>query len=302
MELRHLRYFIAVAEELHFARAAERLHISPPSLTQQIQSLERDLGARLLRRTKRKVELTDAGMLFLDEARITMRQAERTEQIGRRAGRGEVGAIEVGYVSTAACSGILSQTVSAYRRTHPMVAIRLHRMVAIRLLEGLAGGTLDVCFMRQTAKYPPGVAGVVIGRQAMIVALPHDHPLAARRVVQAAALAHEPFIAPSFETEQGLAQHTLAVGEEGGFVPRIVERAADFVTIVTLVSAGFGLAIVPQSLSCIQLPGVVYRPLEQTKRPVNLVAAFRRDERGPATKAFISQIREQAKDLITLQA
>jgi DNA-binding transcriptional LysR family regulator len=122
MELRHLRYFVAVAEELHFLRAAGRLHISPPSLTEQIRDLEQELGAVLFTRTKRNVTLTDAGTRFLDEARSTLRQAEHAARVAKLAGRGEMGRIEIGYASSAACSGLVTEAIAAYRQTHPLVS------------------------------------------------------------------------------------------------------------------------------------------------------------------------------------
>src|SRR5690242_5616798 len=162
MELRHLRYFVAVAEELHFAHAAERLHISPPSLTQQIQSLERELGARLFVRTKRDVKLTDAGARFLDEARATLQQAERAELVARRAGRGEVGRVEISFVSSAACTGLLTVALPSYRQSFPLVELAIRKLESPRQLEQLTEGRLDVGFLRPPARYPTGITAIVI--------------------------------------------------------------------------------------------------------------------------------------------
>jgi len=148
MELRHLRYFVAVAGELHFTRAAERLHISPPSLTQQIQNLEQELGARLFVRTKREVKLTDAGRRFLDEARATLQQAERAELVARRAGRGEVGRVEIGFVSSAACAGLLTIALPSYRQRFPLVDLAIRKLETPRQIEQLTEGRLDVGFLR----------------------------------------------------------------------------------------------------------------------------------------------------------
>jgi DNA-binding transcriptional LysR family regulator len=291
VELRHLRYFVAVAEALHFSRAAERLHISPPSLTEQIRDLEDELGAALFTRTKRSVTLTDAGARFLEEARSTLRQAEHAAYVAKLAGRGEIGRIEIGYASSAACSGVVTAAVAEFRQTHPLVSLSLSALQAARQLDQLAEGRLDIGFLRSSARYPLGIAAVTIARQTVVIALPHDHELAKRPSISPAMLAGERFLAPTFETEVGLYQHTTAIGLQGNFVARIVDRIPDLFTTVTLVAAGVGVAVVPQSCSCIQIPGVVYKPLSGQTKLVELVAAFRRDEKAPAAKAFIHQLR-----------
>lgn len=297
MELRHLRYFVAVAEELHFSRAAERLHISPPALTEQIRDLERELDATLFTRTKRNVTLTDAGTRFLDEARLTLRQAEHAARVAKLAGRGEIGRIEIGYASSAACSGLVTAAVAEYRQTHPLVSLSLSPMQAAKQLNELVEGRLDVGFLRKPSRYPEGIAAVIIARQAVVIALPSDHKLAKKPTVSAAMLAEEKFLAPTFETEVGLYTHTIAVGQQGNFVARIVDRIPDLFTMVTLVAAGVGIAVVPDSCSCIQLPGVVYKPLSHEIEPVEIAVAFRRDERAPAVKTFIQQRRAQSSRL-----
>jgi DNA-binding transcriptional LysR family regulator len=297
MELRHLRYFVAVAEELHFTRAAERLHISPPSLTEQIRNLEQELGAVLLTRTKRNVTLTDAGARFLEEARSTLQQAEHAALVARLAGRGEIGRVEIGYASSAACSGLVTAAVAKYRRTHPLVSISLSAMQAARQLDQLTEGRLDIGFLRTPARYPMGISAVIIARQPIVIALPSDHKLAKKASLSAAMLAEERFLAPTFETEVGLFQHTAAVGQQGKFEARIVDRVPDLFTTVTLVAAGVGIAVVPQSCSCIQIPGVLYKPLSAQTKQVELAAAFRRDERAPAVKAFIQQLKNWSSKL-----
>jgi DNA-binding transcriptional LysR family regulator len=291
MELRHLRYFVAVAEALHFSRAAEGLHISPPSLTQQIQNLEQELGARLFVRSKRNVKLTDAGARFLEEARSTLRQAEHAARVAKLAGRGEVGQVEIGYASTAACSGIVTQAVAEFQRTHPLVSVSLSAMQAARQLDQLAEGRLDIGFLRNPARYPVGIAAVIVAKQPVVIALPSSHKLAKNATISATMLADEGFLAGAFETEVGLYQHTAAIGKQGNFTARIVGRIPDLFTTITLVAAGIGVAVVPQSCSSIQIPGVVYKPLSGRTKPVELAAAFRRDERAPAVKAFIQQLR-----------
>jgi len=295
MDLRHLRYFAAVAEELHFARAAERLHISPPSLTQQIQNLERELGARLFVRTKRDVKLTDAGTRFLEEARATLRQAERAELVAKRAGRGEMGRVEIGFVTSAACLGLLTDTLPPFRRSYPLVALSMRKMETPRQFEQLSEGRLDIGFLRPPTRYPTGVAAVPVARQPVVIALPQDHRFAKLAAIPARSLAEEPFVAAMFESDIGYYQQTAAVGEQGGFLPRVEERAADQFTIVAMVGAGFGVAVVPQSMASIHIPGVVFRPLTRQIVRTELVAAYRRDEQAPAVKAFIQHLRKWAQ-------
>jgi|SRR5579859_5008559 len=297
MELRHLRYFVAVAEELHFSRAAQRLHISPPSLTEQIHDLERELGASLFIRTKRNVSLTDAGARFLEEARLTLRQAEHAALVAKLAGRGETGRVEIGYASSAACSGLVTAALAEYRRSRPLITLSLSPMQAARQLDQLTEGRLDVGFLRRPARYPVGISSVIIATQPMVIALPTDHKLAKSPSIAAATLAEERFLAPTFETEVGLFQHTAALGEQGEFVARIVDRIPDLFTMVTLVAAGIGVALVPESCSCLQIPGVVYKPLSRQTKLVEFAAAFRRDERAPAVKAFIQQLRNSSSKL-----
>lgn len=290
MELRHLRYFIAVAEELHFARAAERLRITPPSLTQQIQALEADLRVRLFNRTKRSVELTDAGRRFLEEARKTIRQAEHTELVGRQAGRGDLGRIEIGYMTSSACSGIVSRYLADFHEKHPLVDLHLHKLETPQQLGLLSERRIDVGFVRPPDRYPLGLTGIPVFRQPVIIVLPEGHRLAGTGLLDCADLADEPFVVPTVEAELAFSGYVSAIAEQGGFEPRIAGRATDYLTIVTLVSAGFGLAAVPASFTRVQIPGVCYRDVN-LRTEARIALSFRRDERAPAVKSFIASVR-----------
>jgi DNA-binding transcriptional LysR family regulator len=290
MELRHLRYFVAVAEELHFARAAERLNITPPSLTQQIQAFEIELGVRLLNRTKRSVELTDAGRRLLEEARKTIRQAEHTELVGRQAGRGDLGRIEIGYMTSSACCGIVSRCLADFHERHPLVELQLHKWETQQQLSSLAERRLDVGFVRPPDRYPLGLTGLPVFRQAVMLALPEKHPLAKVKKLECTDVANEPFIAPSVEAELAFAGYVTAIAEQGGFEPKIASRATDYLTIVTLVAAGIGLAAVPASFSRVQLPGVRYRDINVEKE-ARIALSYRRDERSPVVKSFIASVK-----------
>jgi DNA-binding transcriptional LysR family regulator len=297
MELRHLRAFHAVAGTLHFARAAELLGISPPSLTEQIQGLERELGARLFRRTKRSVALSDAGRLFLEETRPALEQLDHAARIARQAGRGELGIVEVGFAASAAYSGVLARSVAAWRRDHPGVELQLHEMESIPQIEALAEGRLDIGFVRPPVITPPGIVTARLYREPLMVALPTDHVLAREESVAAGSLAGEAFIIPDQDAGVSFHHHTVAVAQRGGFTPRVAHRGRDLTAVATLVALGMGLAVVPESLCrSLNLAGLAYRPLRGTPILADIAAAFRRGEAAPVTRALIRHIRQMAED------
>lgn len=290
MEIRQLRAFLAVAEELHFAKAAERLGVSPPALTGQVQALEARLGTGLFRRTKRSVALTEAGRLLLPEARATLVQLERAEQVARRAGRGELGKIEVGYVASAAFSGLVSSLVATFRRRHADADIRLHEMDGDEQVTALRGGSIDIGFVRLPAVAPRDLVTLTVARESVLVALPDGHAAARLATVPPKSLAADSFIAPRSDEHRGFEHHTVAVGRLGGFPPLVRHRAHDLITTLALVGAGLGVAIVPESLRNVGIPGVAYRPITGYRQQSEVKAIYRRDERAPATRLFISAL------------
>src|SRR5262245_54852980 len=277
MDLRQMRYFEATAEELHFSRAAERLNISAPTLTQQIQVLEADLGVQLFRRTKRSVALTEAGRRFLSEARATLRQAEQAALVARQAARGEIGRLEIGYVTSASFLGLIPAVVADFRRENPWVELRLHRMETVRQLSALAQGTIDLGFLRPPLRDPAGLTGSLVWKQPFVIAAPQGHPLTRENQIRIGALADEPLIASSVELELGFGGQIQEIATEGKFTPKIVNRAPDILTILTLVAAGVGCAFVPASFRRVAVPGVAYRDLAGPERHALLAAARRRD-------------------------
>ncbi len=294
MELRHLRAFLAVAETLHFARAAERLGLSAPSLTEQVQALERHLGARLFRRGQRRVALTDAGQLFLPEAVAALRQVERAARIGRQAGRGERGIVSIGFAASAAFAGVLAASIGDWRRAHPEVSLRLQEMETVPQVEAVAEGALDVGFIRPPFAAPPGVTALRLLRERLLIALPEQHPLSAGAEIAPAALAEEDFITPDPE-KAGFHHFTRQLGQQGGFAPRIAHGGRDLVAVASLVGLGLGVAVVPESLrDCVRLPGMVYRPLAGEPLLAEIAAAYRRNEAAPAARDFIRQLRHVA--------
>jgi DNA-binding transcriptional LysR family regulator len=277
MEIRHLRYFLAVAEELHFSRAAARLSISVPTLSHTIRSLETMLGAQLFRRkTNSAVSLTHVGRRFLEEARSTIKQLEHAELIGRRAARGEAGSITLGYVLSACCNGLIADALIHFRKTHPEVSVQ------VRHIETFP----------QFRRYPSGLAGFVVGSEPFRLVLPEWHPLASRQQIPTSMIAKEPVIAAPLEMEPGFWGNLVSVNPLNR-VLNIVERAPDAITVLTLVAAGVGIGVVSSSLSRIAIPGIVYRDITGTARSADQAVVYRRNEASPVVTAFLKALRQK---------
>jgi DNA-binding transcriptional LysR family regulator len=285
LDARQLRYFIAVAEELSFAGAADRLNVAQSAVSLQIKALEQAFGARLLNRRKRAaVSLTEAGRLFLSEAEAAIRQLEKAEQVGRLAARGELGQIEVGYVTSVAMNRILPSLLREYRRSHPAVQLRLTAMETPRQLDALAEGRLDAALIRPRPSYAAGVAARVIHREALCVALAADHRLARSHTLHAADLANEAFIVPHVAT---FGSHLERLAAAGRFPIRIVHDVGDFVTALSMAAAGYGVVLGPESMHGLGFPEVVFRPLADFAEKVELAVAFRTAEPSASVRAFI---------------
>lgn len=288
---RQLQYFVAVAQELHFGRAAEKLHVAQSALSLQIKLLEEHLGVQLLdRKTRAAVSLTDAGSVFLAEARLAMQQLARAEAIGRQAGRGEVGHIEIGYVASAALTGLMPAAVHGYRRGHAQVDIKLMEMETPKQLAAIAEGRLDVGFIRPRPHYPAGVTATVLHSESLLLALPSDHPLASAAQLNVATLAGESFIIPQFDENAGFAEHIAALAAQGGFEAGTTHRVRDFLTAISMVAAGFGMALVPESLRSLTIANVSYQPISDYVQTVQLALAYRKQEAAPAVRAFVHEL------------
>jgi DNA-binding transcriptional LysR family regulator len=286
MELRHLRYFVTLAEELHFARAAEVLGIAPPTLTVQIQEIERTLSAKLFTRTKRSVALTSAGEVFLAEAKSVLAQFAKAESVGRRAGRGEIGRIEVGYVGSAAYAGVLQQQTSLFRRSWPGVDIKARELPMEDLPGLLDEGHVDIGFVRLPMTLPRALGRHILARDHFCVAFPADHPQAAATgPVQARNLAASAFITP--EQEAG----TREVARRGKFEPNIISAPGSLLAVLTQVSLGAGISVVPSVLTAVvHMPNVIFRPLAGETIVSEVAAIFRATEHSPTVKKLIHQI------------
>ncbi|EPS7034256.1 LysR substrate-binding domain-containing protein [Pseudomonas aeruginosa] len=298
MELRHLRYFIAVAEELHFGRAAERLGISQPPLSQQIQALEEEIGARLFERTNRRVELTDAGRLFLDESRQVLAQVDKAVLMARRAHLGELGELKIGFTSSAPFTSTIPSSIHAFRKAYPDVHLDLQEMSSRQVLKALLEESLQVGVIRPLA-LPDAVHWVELFREPLVAVLRADHPLAAGSEdgLAIAALAEEPFVFFPRSYGTGLYDQVIALTRQAGFSPRIAQEASEAMTIIGLVSAGLGVSILPASFRRTRVDGVVYRTLSDPEATTAVWLVRRQNEGSPLALSFIDLVTREAASL-----
>lgn len=299
MELRQLRYFIAVAEELNFGRAAVRLYLSQPALSQQIGKLEGDLGVKLFHRTKRRVELTEAGQVLLKGARQALVQVEQTVRAAREAGGAESSRLKVGFPEYVNHTPV-AEMLRAFRMRHPHVELEEHEMFLLqqtpRQVNALRNGTLDIGFCLLPVEDDALALERVLGIE-LVAALPEDHPLTAGKEVPMAALAGERLILFSRKFHPNSYDYIVACCKEAGFVPDVVERNEPQLysgaTTYRMVASGNGIAIVAAPLALVSRPsGVVFRPLREPTPTLDLVAAWRREDPSPNLKAFLELIRE----------
>ncbi|HGE2345962.1 LysR family transcriptional regulator [Pseudomonas aeruginosa] len=298
MELRHLRYFIAVAEELHFGRAAERLGISQPPLSQQIQALEEEIGARLFERTNRRVELTDAGRLFLDESRQVLAQVDKAVLLARRAHLGELGELKIGFTSSAPFTSTIPSSIHAFRKAYPDVHLDLQEMSSRQVLKALLEESLQVGVIRPLA-LPDAVHWVELFREPLVAVLRADHPLAAGSEdgLAIAALVEEPFVFFPRSYGTGLYDQVIALTRQAGFSPRIAQEASEAMTIIGLVSAGLGVSILPASFRRTRVDGVVYRTLSDPEATTAVWLVRRQNEGSPLALSFIDLVTREAASL-----
>jgi len=289
-EIRHLRAFVTVAEELHFGRAAARLNIVQPALSMQIRGLEEILGVQLLHRTRRVVALSEPGRLFLEEARRVLRHLDQAVDLAQRAGRGEAGRLAIGYSAATAHSGLLSRLVRAFHQSTPEVVLTIRELHPALQREALLTGELDVGFVvSDVASDSPEFGRRVVERWDMVLALPADHAFAHRDIIQLAALRDEPFI--SYEAlgeDLGIDAFRAAAG----YSPRVAHYAENPVMLLTLVAAGLGIATVPATLQHIAPPGIAFVDGDQPFPKLPIVALFRQANDNAALRRFIDDIPE----------
>jgi DNA-binding transcriptional LysR family regulator len=281
MELRHLRYFVAVAEELSFTRAAARLGIAQPPLSQQIGKLERELEVRLLDRGPRGVRLTTAGTALLGEARMVLARTGEATRIVRQVGHGQTGSVRIGSVPSG-FSGVLLDLLPAFRAAYPAVLPLVYEMEAVPQLEALSQGTIDIGFLRSSAPHP-GITLWPLRSEPLVAALPEDHELARAKRVPLAALAGEPFVLfPRADAPEAFDTIVGACGR-AGFTPDIGYEASNDHTLVALVASGLAVSLVPESTSNLRIPGTCYRPIDPEEPAATMSAAV--GETGAARPA-----------------
>jgi DNA-binding transcriptional LysR family regulator len=299
MELRHLRYFVAVAEEGHITRAAERLGIQQPPLSQQIRALEAELDVRLLRRLPRGVELTQAGEAFLVEARDILGRVDEARAAASRAARGEQGRIGIGFTSSASFHPLVPRLIRAFRDAHPLVSLSLEENGTAELVTGLRQATLDVAFVRSPIEAGAAVIVESVLEESMVAALPAGHrlsPSSHAPPLLLAELSAETFILYRRPLGPGLYDAIIAVCQRAGFAPQIGQEAPRMLSTLSLVAAGLGVTLIPASMQRLGVPGIVYRSLDPGSAlvaPLNL--AYRRGETAPATRRLISLVRSEAQ-------
>ncbi|HGY3715113.1 TPA: LysR substrate-binding domain-containing protein [Citrobacter gillenii] len=293
MDLRHLRYFLAVAEEGHFGRAAKRLNIVQPALSMQIKALEEELGGPLFVRTSRKVELTEAGRLLQTEAQRTLEQADHARLTVQRSLRGETGHVRVGFAGNAVFSGKLTNDLRAFRRTYPDAELVVSEVAPLLQADAILAGQLDVGYTPDHHKiHDAALMAEQIGVWHRQVAMADDHPLAAQVSLTIDMLAEQPLI---FYDAHGADESLYtALTTIMGHAPRIAHCTASTLSVLALAAAGQGLALVPDPLQHVNIPGLVYRPLDAPELSANLMLISRQQENKGAVQAFLQIARENA--------
>jgi len=269
IELRHLRYFCQVADDLHFGRAAARLAVSQPALSVQIRQLEEMVGARLLERHSRHVSLTDAGRVLEEAARRILREVAAALVATRQAEAGEVGVLRVGFGPTLMLS-TLAQVVRAYRSRYPDVRMDLRELATSEQVEALLRGDLDVGFVRG-AETDPRLHAELFAKEPLLIAVNRDHPCAGSARVPLTALAGEPWVLFPRAIAPQLHEQVLRLCREAGFTPNVVQESREVYTTVGLVGAGVGVTIVPQAVQGMSWQGVVYKPIPRATVRLSMV-------------------------------
>lgn len=287
MEIRHFRYFLEVARQRNFTRAAAQLGIATPTLSRQIQDMEQTLGTRLFLRQQREVSLTEAGAALVREAEATVRQFEQAQRSAQRAGRGDSGHIELGYVASAVYSGLLQKQVQGFSGEHPDITLSLHESPMATLPGLIAEGRFDIGYVRSPMSLPEGVEAIRLDAEGFVLALPAQSWLCRLAEIGVGHLKGETFILP--EQISG----TLQVAAEGGYAPTLGPQPGGLLAVIALVSLGQGVAVVPESVvGHLSLPNVLYRPITGSSGTSWLSLIHRRFEKAPAVTRYIEQVRQ----------
>lgn len=291
MELRHLRYFVAVAEELNFTRAAARLHIGQPPLSMQIRDLEGEMGVRLFERTQRRVALTPAGQCLLEHAYRILGGVREAVEAAQRAARGELGELRVGFTSSLPFTDLLPDALHAYRRRFPAVRLQLSEMFTPEQFGALARGELDVGFVRlQGGRAPDGIALREIARNPLRLVVNASHRLARAAAVSFAELRDEDFIGFPADVGTDLPAVLRGLCRQAGFEPRIVQTAREATTQIGLVGAGLGVAVLPAPLETVRMARVRYLPIIDADAQFRLAVATVEGTPSPLLQGFLDVV------------
>lgn len=291
MELRHLRYFVCLAEEMHFGRAAQRLAISQPPLSQQIRALEDELGARLFDRTSRRVRLTEVGLAFLPEARETLLQAERAAEAARLAQRGEIGRLGIGFTASAPFVPRVTSALYRFRQAYPRIDLELQELGRDAQIDLIEQGRIDFGMVRAFGApvLPVSLRSSCLLEEDLLLAIREDHRLARREgTLGVADLAGEPMVLYGAANGAGFYEYFRALCESAGFEPKVGMEVGSLATLLGLVSAGFGATVLPRSLARLHVDNMVYRLL--TPAVTTRLWLIHRAELAAMARAFLETI------------
>ena len=294
MELRHLRYFIAVADSGTFNKASKELHVSQSAISEQIADLEREIGGALLDRTQRRARLTTQGELFLAEARKTLIASERAVDITRRSLKGQVGTLAIGFFLWGA-GGFFSRIIREYRKLYPQIRLSLYEMHTWIQMDALLAGKIDVGFTRPLE--PPfdrSLRSELLYTDPVVVALPTDHPLAQPHdvgTVQISALAAEPFVMCERSATPALFDGILGLCAKAGFSPHIINTSSTWPGVLTLVESGEGIALVPSGVRYLRTPGITFATLAPETTHIGISIAWNPENENPIQRDFLALVR-----------
>jgi DNA-binding transcriptional LysR family regulator len=295
MDLRHLRYFIAVSEELSFTRAAERVGIAQPPFSQQIQALEREIGVRLIERTPRRVALTEAGTVFAERARQILARMADAVTVTQQVGRGILGHVRVGFTESGCFHPTVTRILLEFRHSYPGLHLTLEESSSTNLVGMIRDGAIDAAFIRPPFAGDEVVAHVPLLCERMVIAVPRGHKLALRKTAALADLSEETFIFYHRRVRPGLTDAVIAACEQAGFHPRMGQEAPQLTSTLNLVAAGLGVSVVPESLKHLRLNDIAYLHMQRDAPQAALGLASRVGERSVAVGHFIGLALKLAK-------
>lgn len=289
LDIQSLKIFIAVAEECHFARAADALNVSQSAVSKQLQRLEDKLGMLLVNRGKRAaVSLTRAGALFLNEAHAAVERLEQAERIGRNIGRGEAGPLRLGYIFSAVMAGLVPTTLRGLREKLPGMLLAPMLMETPEQLAAMTAGKIDIGLVRPRPSYPAGIMARIVHRESLIAGMEANHRLARAAHVNPKDFAGEQFIIPQFHEQVGLIDSIRKLARAGGFATPATIQTSDFISAASMAAAGMGVILAPASLSRLHLEGLCYRTIDDYEDVLDIALIHREDTPAAALATILA--------------